>query len=230
MQIIPVIDLKDGRAVHAMQGQRMHYQPVSSALCPNSKPVAVLDSFLALYPFSTIYLADLNSITSQGHHDALIADLIASYPEVTFWVDRGYREEDFTINWPSNFIPVIGSESLGREQLESLTQISVSFVLSLDFLDSARVGPDELFSHAKFWPEKIIIMTLARVGSNSGPDFLKLNHYKNRYPAFNFIAAGGIRDRLDLEQLKYSGFKQALVASALHKNIINREDIRMLDN
>jgi phosphoribosylformimino-5-aminoimidazole carboxamide ribotide isomerase len=230
MQIIPVIDIQDGQVVHAKEGHREHYQPIRSPLCSDSKPLAVLNSFLALFPFSTIYLADLNSITSQGHNDALITDMVASYPEVTFWVDRGYREENFTINRPSNLIPVTGSESLHREQLDHLTSDTRPFVLSLDFLDSAGLGPEELFCHSEYWPENIIIMTLARVGSNSGPDFLKLNHYQNRYPGFNFIAAGGIRDRWDLERLKSSGFKQALVASALHTNKIACEDIRILAN
>lgn len=228
MQIIPVIDLQDGHAVHARKGQREHYLPINSPLCPSSEPRVVLDSFLALYPFSTIYLADLNSITLNGQQDALIAGLITSYPYISFWVDRGYREDNFTFSGQSNFVPVIGSESLSNNQFEHLPQGPEAFVLSLDFMDSTCLGPKELFCQSELWPKNIILMSLAKVGSSSGPDLMKLNLYKNRYPDFNFIAAGGIQDQIDLEQLQNSGINQALVASALHHQIISHEVIRSL--
>ncbi len=76
-----------------------------------------------------------------------------------------------------------------------------------------------------FWPDNIIIMTLERVGSNFGPDLYKLEEFCRQYPNKNFIAAGGIRNILDLMALSEIGIHQALVASALHSGNIGPEDI-----
>ena len=71
-------------------------------------------------------------------------------------------------------------------------------------------------------------MTLNRVGSNSGPDFKKLQHYRTKYPDKQWVAAGGIRSIQDLQALEENGIKQALVASALHRGRISSADIRRL--
>ena len=72
MKIIPVIDLKDGVVVHAHQGMREQYQPIGSNLCQSSDIYRVIEAFLGVYDFDTIYIADLNAITHQGDHDRLI--------------------------------------------------------------------------------------------------------------------------------------------------------------
>ena len=55
MKIIPVIDLKDGVVVHAQQGMRENYQPIKTDLCPSSDIYNVINAFLAIYHFDTIF-------------------------------------------------------------------------------------------------------------------------------------------------------------------------------
>ena len=97
MHIIPVIDFKDGQAVHAVRGDRQHYQPIHlhSRLTACSSIDAVMSGFLNLYPFRTFYIADLNAITGQGEHNALIADLLARHADIEFWIDNGSRLADY---------------------------------------------------------------------------------------------------------------------------------------
>ena len=47
MQLIPVIDLAQGRAVHAKAGDRARYQPVHSVLTPGSDgdPLALVQAY-----------------------------------------------------------------------------------------------------------------------------------------------------------------------------------------
>jgi phosphoribosylformimino-5-aminoimidazole carboxamide ribotide isomerase len=85
---------------------------------------------------------------------------------------------------------------------------------------SETMGSAKLFSSPELWPDSVIIMTLDRVGSHKGPDFVKLTAFCNRYPHKNFIAAGGIRNQQDLIDLKRIGIRQALIASALHNGSI----------
>ena len=63
MQLIPVLDIKDGIVVHAKLGLRTQYAPIQSPLCASSAVVDVINAFLALAPFKIVYIADLNKDT-----------------------------------------------------------------------------------------------------------------------------------------------------------------------
>jgi len=225
MKIIPVIDLKDGVVVHARYGNREHYQPINTQLCDSSDIHQVIHTFLNIYDFDTFYIADLNAITNQGNHDRLINDILARFPHITFWVDSGYRLYNKTSKRPGNYLPVLGSESYSDESILELKSFNRNFILSLDYSASEALGAKSLFYSQALWPDTIIIMTLSRVGSNSGPDLKKLKKFYEQFPHKSFVAAGGIRDKADLIALKQAGVQQALIASALHSGAIGREDI-----
>ena len=225
MKIIPVIDLKDGVVVHAQQGMREQYQPISTNLCQSPDIYKVIEAFLGAYDFDTIYIADLNAITHQGDHDRLITDVATSFPNIVFWIDKGYQRFN---KYPGNHLPVLGTECYNDKTVLELKAFNNHFILSLDYSMTEALGAKCLFSDPGLWPDTIIIMTLNRVGSNQGPDLDKLNWFCRQYPHKHFIAAGGIRNTADLLALKQVGVKQALIASALHSGAINRKDIKNL--
>lgn len=225
MKIIPVIDLKDGVVVHAQQGLREQYQPISTDLCQSSDIYKVIEAFLGAYDFDTIYIADLNAITQQGGHESLIAEVLIAFPSILFWIDSGYQRFK---RYSGNHLPVLGSECYSDETIRELKDFNKRFILSLDYSMSEALGPKNLFSDQNLWPDTIIIMTLNRVGSNHGPDLDKLYGFCRQYPHKHFIAAGGIRNADDLLALKKVGVHQALIASALHSGAISRDDIKNL--
>ncbi|WP_031435644.1 HisA/HisF-related TIM barrel protein [Methylomarinum vadi] len=224
MQIIPVIDLKDGHVVHARHGDRDRYQPLKTPLCSSSSLCAVMETFLDLHDFDTFYIADLNAITRQGDHAEQIHELSDRYGNIQFWLDNGSQLMEVDEPRASNLTPVIGTESqhhLGVKPRQN-------YILSLDFTGEERLGHPLLFENKDVWPQNVIIMTLARVGSHSGPDTVKLAEYKKKHPDKQFIAAGGVRDGNDLKRLIDIGIDKALVASALHSRAITGEDIKKL--
>ena len=225
MKIIPVIDLKDGIVVHAQQGIREQYQPICTQLCQSSDIYQVIEAFLGIYNFDTIYLADLNAITHQGGNERLITEVLDFFPHILFWIDSGYQRVK---KYPGNYLPVLGSECYSDETVLELKAFNNHFILSLDYSLSKELGAKSLFSNPNLWPDKIIIMTLNRVGSDQGPDLNKLKWFCGQYPLKHFIAAGGIRNTNDLQALKQMGIKQALIASALHSGAISPKDIKNL--
>ena len=225
MKIIPVIDLKNGVVVHAQQGLREKYQPIKTNLCQSADIYKVIEFFLAIYEFDTIYLADLNAITQQGDHDSLINEVLIFFPYIQFWVDKGYQ---ILKKYPHNYLPVLGSESYSDENILDLKAFNNRFILSLDYSMSEELGAKSLFSRPDLWPDNIIIMTLTRIGSSQGADLAKLNEFCSHYPDKQFIAAGGIRNTNDLHAIRLLGVNQALIASALHSGTISREDIQSL--
>ncbi len=222
IKIIPVIDLKDGVVVHAHLGLRDQYQPINTQLCHSADLFKVISAFLTLADFDCFYIADLNAITGQGHHEALINDLLKTYPQKTFWIDSGYQTVK---DYADNHLPVLGSESYNEDQLFELKAFKKRFILSLDYGKSEALGAPSLFSDQNLWPETIIIMTLNRVGSQQGPDLETLSDFCKHYPEQHFVAAGGIRHYQDLQNLRHIGIHQALLASALHSGSIVPVDV-----
>ncbi|NOT10230.1 MAG: nickel transporter [Methylococcaceae bacterium] len=225
MKIIPVIDLKDGQVVHAREGKRDQYQALKTHLCQTSDIFDVIQALVTTYHFDTVYIADLNAITQQGHHRELIKTVLIHFSELLFWVDSGYLEPTTSAKFPENYLPVLGTESYRDDNLQEIRAFDNQFILSLDYASLESLGPDSLFLSSAFWPKNIIIMTLDRVGSQKGPDLAKLISFRTRYPDKNFIAAGGIRHYQDLLDLQEMGVEQALIASALHAETISADQI-----
>lgn len=229
MHIIPVIDLKDGIVVSAQQGQRESYQPITSNLCNSSKIDDVINGFLSIHSFKTMYIADLNAITNTGNNHALIAEVVNQSPQVEFWVDNGTKTQCLSKIYAANYKLIIASESQNITNLQDNDFQIKKHILSLDFFPhQGYTGPVKLLNNPELWPQNVIIMTLDRVGKNTGPDLKRLKEFCKQYPEKNFIAAGGIRHEIDLLKLKGIGVHYALIASALHSGVINAQTIKKL--
>ena len=223
MKIIPVLDLMNGLVVHARRGRRADYRPLQSPLCKASEPRALIEGLLDLHPFRTLYAADLDALTGRGRQTVALEHLGRAFPELELWVDQGFPDRGERPSFPpwGRIVPVIGSESLDDQRLLSMAQLPRDFILSLDFRNGVLVGPTDLLERPDLWPERIILMSLSRVGSGDGPDFVRAERFVRRHPKHRFIAAGGVRNERDLERLEALGMAAVLVASALHSGTID---------
>ncbi|WP_415880531.1 HisA/HisF-related TIM barrel protein [Methylomonas sp. TEB] len=220
MQIIPVIDLKDGLVVHAAGGDRSRYQPIhyTSSICDSSEISQVVTSLLKLYPFPKFYIADLDAIGGQGNHDEIIDNLFSQYPNKEFWLDKGSSYQALAAtNRGINCKPVIGTES----QRLPVSLKNTDLILSLDFKHNQVLGHPGWLESPELWPDTNVVMTLDLVGSNQGPDFAKLSRLCQDHPDKHFVAAGGVRNVKDLMRLKTIGITAVLLASALHNGSID---------
>lgn len=229
MEIIPVIDLKNGVVVAAQKGKRDNYQPIQSLLCQSSTIESVVEGFLSINAFKIIYIADLDAITKSGNNQQLIKGVIKKYSQVDFWVDSGVKILEKSPCLMENHKLVFGSEYQMEKGIKEGRERMKGHTLSLDFFpNQGYVGPVELLANASLWPNDVIIMSLEYVGSGLGPDIERLGGYCQQYPDKNFIAAGGVRGKDDLLQLKKIGVKQVLIATALHAGKLTAEMIKSL--
>jgi phosphoribosylformimino-5-aminoimidazole carboxamide ribotide isomerase len=228
MLIIPVIDLSCGMVVHAKQGQRASYQPITSVISTSAEPETILSSFLELYPFKTIYIADLDAIQKTGKQNMLILKLAARYKQCEFWVDAGIEpiRNRLTDYSSSNIRLVFGSENkLSRNRLMALIKDNPELILSLDFIENKLTENNYLLQDTTIWTKQLIVMMLSRVGSNKGMDIHCLNNILKLAENNEIYAAGGARNRDDLIQLNSRGVKGVLLATALHTGAITKEDL-----
>ena len=230
MQLIPVIDLLNGKVVHAKKGDRKNYQPIQSLISSSSKPLDIVDALLAYYPFKQLYIADLNSIQkTDGNNLQLIKSIAQHYPDLKLWIDAGISSTSELAFWnDSNFNVILGSENFSGLDifLEVKNQLDADFILSLDFMPDGYKGPTELLRNTNYWPQDVILMSLTHVGANQGFNTGLINNFQAYVHSHKLYAAGGIRNADDLATLKHAGISGALIASALHSRQISIEDIK----
>lgn len=229
MDVIPVIDLKAAQVVHAQRGDREAYRPVRSQICRSSEPLDVVAGMLAVFPFRMMYIADLDAIQGHGGNMAAIRSIRQAFPSLRLWVDSGLNHPLTCRDWLSRDLGdlVLGSEAqhdttiLGTFEDNEYRRV----ILSVDYKDGRFLGPLGLLDARPDWPDRIIVMTLSRVGSGDGPDLEILQHWRAVAPAKQIFAAGGVRCGEDLLELASCGVSGVLVATALHQQRIGPVEI-----
>ncbi|HET7850281.1 MAG TPA: HisA/HisF-related TIM barrel protein [Pseudolabrys sp.] len=229
MEIIPVIDIKGGTVVHARRGQRDLYRAIQTPLAASSDPLAIASGLLALFPFTTFYVADIDAIMGTGNNQTAIAEIKQGFPHVRLWVDSGIADIEAAADWlaQSSDCLVVGSETLQNAAVLHRFGGDERVVLSLDFRGADFQGPPDLLKPDR-WPGGVIVMTLDRVGSNSGPDLARLRAIKTAAGTRQVYAAGGVRGMADLCVLDQAGIAGALVASCLHSGDLTAADLARL--
>jgi phosphoribosylformimino-5-aminoimidazole carboxamide ribotide isomerase len=232
VEIVPVIDLKDGVVVRARHGDRASYRPIHTPLSLSPAPLEVVKGLMSLHPFRTLYIADLDAIEGKSDGAAVISEITASFPGLDLWIDNGCADRsaaEALLAEMSSTSLVLGSESQRDASLVRALRESGRILLSLDFRGDRLLGPEALLAEPDLWPERVIVMTLARVGSSAGPDFARFDDMRRRSPTRRYYMAGGLRDHADLAAAEQAGAAGFLVASALHDGRLTGDDLAELE-
>ena len=229
MDVIPVIDVRHGMAVAAVRGQRADYRPLVTPLAAGSGPADVARDYAALFTFPVLYVADLDGIEGRGRNVDLPGSLAEAVPNARLWIDDGtpMRGAAVRISEEQNATLVIGTESLGGDHDVAALRVLPPdrYVLSLDFKGDRFDGPQTVLDEPQHWPHAVIVMTLARVGSNQGPATTFISEIVARADGRRIYAAGGVRNRADIEALHAVGASGVLIATALHAGTIKAGDL-----
>jgi phosphoribosylformimino-5-aminoimidazole carboxamide ribotide isomerase len=240
IRVIPVLDLKDGVAVHAVRGERSRYEPVRSVLSPSADPVAVAQAFQSRLGLGECYVADLDAIGRRGDHGAVVRALAQSGLGV--WLDAGVSSASEARQAAALGAAriIVGTETLGH--LDDLPAIVGAAprgaVLSIDLRAGKLLGgspavealdPVELASAAwRLGVRTFIVLDLSRVGAGGGVETGPALLVRQALPGAEIVIGGGVRDAGDLRALAEQGFDAALVASALHAGVITAATLAAL--
>ena len=226
--------------MHAVRGERERYRPLRSELVAGSDPVRVARTVREALGLDELYVADLDAIAG-GPPDREAIGALAR--EARVMVDAGVA--DVAAVRPLLELGaariVIGTETLADvAALERLRDAlsDAPLVLSLD-LRAGRVlspaaglaGLGAAEALARLGPSgvrEVIVLDLARVGSDAGPCVALVRELRVRFPELELLAGGGVRDVADLRALAQAGAAGALVATALHGGAIGPGELRAL--
>lgn len=237
MEIYPVLDLRGGKAVHAVAGQRHQYQPVQSRLTTSSDPVDLLKAMQDRLGLNQFYIADLDGI--QHHRPDWPQLRRLAETGATLMIDAGFRTLQDASLLEANGVAaraILGTESF--EDLDAVTsEHFAGGIISVDLRNgllqlagrSAETHQETdalIESLVQRGFRDIIVLDVAAVGTNQGiPTLPLIQDMQRRCPGARFITGGGVRSEACLQNAQKAGVHGLLVASAIHNGTLGRAEL-----
>lgn len=240
MKIIPVLDILNGVAVHAVGGLRSSYQPLKSKYCESPCPVQISENLKSRFGICDWYIADLDGIVHRRWNLELLNTMAGSLGRIR--IDAGIRQIEDLFELGSLVCSnrcIVASESLTDcSVLDSLVCMCEprQFVFSLDLVDGQLNAPTRAWGTrslmeiveyvADLGIQELIVLDLAYVGGEKGPGTTELCAGIHReFPHLQVMTGGGIRNCDQIKRLEQSGVDAVLIGTALHHGLLNEEII-----
>ena len=238
-RIIPVIDILNSQAVHAIKGEREKYKPLKSVLINDSNPTRIALKLKNEYLFNEFYIADLDAILQRKPNITIISKIL-DIPGVEVMIDPGIKtkkdiEKYFKLNLKSL---ILGLETLrdlkviiecleffdtnkivvSIDMYNEIIQTNIKEVRNQDILEIVRKIED-------LGVVKIILLDLFKIGQKIGG--ISALYLKIR-KAFSgeILVGGGIKDIQDIKEYRSNNFSGVLIGTALHDGSIKIEELR----
>jgi phosphoribosylformimino-5-aminoimidazole carboxamide ribotide isomerase len=238
LNVIPVIDVLNGKVVHAVRGQREEYRQLESTIVSSAEVLEVARAFKNL-GFSELYVADLDAIIDCSTNFEVFKQVF-SETGLKLMVDAGVTEikrgQKLLENGVSKL--VIGTETLkskrfvheavkrfGRRRVIISLDLKGDKVLTKLGFDDCRDAISLLREFKGMGVSQVIVLDLTRVGSGEGVNVLFVKRVIEGV-GVKVCVGGGVRDLDDLIELKKIGVSSALVATALHNGRISIRDLK----
>jgi len=239
MNVIPAIDIKDGKCVRLYQGDFEKSTEYSS------DPIGIAREFANLAA-SDLHIVDLDGARSGTQDNREIVAAIASSSRLAVQVGGGIRDATTVEHWLDAGVErcVVGSLAIMEPDTVKawLTRFGRQrIVLALDVKIDKRNEPivtthgwtrnseatlfeciDD-FMYAGL--QHVLCTDVSRDGAMSGPNFDLYASIVERYPDLSLQASGGVRHIADLEQLRRIGVPAAISGRALLDGKISAEEM-----
>ena len=237
MKIIPVLDLLNGIAVHAMRGERNKYRPLKSVLCPSPDPLELAKVFGSL-GFEELYIADLDAILENKEVFSVFTR-ISSETDLSLMVDAGINDlgkAERVLEAGASSV-IIGTETLtdigfAGEAVQALGEERV--IVSVDLKGGELLSRSEKIRSMnplrlvetleEMGVTRIIVLDLARVGSEQGANMGVVTEVLEK-TGVEVITGGGMRGIEDLEEARGLGVSGALIATVLHTGKLSAAEL-----
>lgn len=235
MEIIPAIDLIEGKCVRLSQGDYQRLTVYSDS------PLDVAKSFEAA-GIHRLHLVDLEGAKAQHIVNYKVLEQIAGHTSLIIDFGGGLKsDEDLRIAFESGAHMVTGGsiavkapevlekwiEQYGPERIilgadVSEGKIAVSGWTERSDLDLWTFLDDYMQKGI----QKVICTDISRDGMLQGPAIELYAQILAKYPKLHLIASGGVSSIQDLDELQAAGLPAAILGKALYEGHIQLHDLK----
>jgi phosphoribosylformimino-5-aminoimidazole carboxamide ribotide isomerase len=234
MQIIPAIDVIDGKCVRLTQGdydQKKIY---------NEHPLEIARQFEDV-GLMRLHLVDLDGAKEGAVKNWKVLEAIAGKTSLVIDFGGGIKKEsDVKIVFDCGAAyATIGSLAVKDETtfVHWLTSYGADkFLLGADVKDEKiAIGGwlettdiwvyDFIGKYVAHGMKQIFCTDVSKDGKLEGPSTILYKNIISEFPALHFIASGGVSSIKDLEDLQAIGCKGAIVGKAIYEGRINISDL-----
>ncbi|WP_153800716.1 1-(5-phosphoribosyl)-5-[(5-phosphoribosylamino)methylideneamino]imidazole-4-carboxamide isomerase [Foetidibacter luteolus] len=235
MEIIPAIDVIDGKCVRLTQGDYAQKKVY------NEHPLEVAKQFEDA-GLKRLHLVDLDGAKAGAVKNWKVLEAIAGKTSLVIDFGGGIKkEDDVKIVFNSGAaLATIGSIAVKNETefvKWLLTYGAGKFLLGADVKDEKiAVGGwlettdvwvyDFIQKYIEHGIQQVFCTDVSKDGKLEGP---AVGLYKNiiaKFPGLHFIASGGVSSVKDLDDLQQAGCSGAIVGKAIYENRIGLEELK----
>lgn len=235
MQIIPAIDIIDGKCVRLTQGD------YSQKKIYNEHPLEVAKQFEDA-GLKRLHLVDLDGAKQKAVKNWKVLDTIASKTKLVIDFGGGITsEDDVKIVFDSGAaLATVGSIAV-KNEFEFVKWLLIfgadKFLLGADVKDKMiaihgwlETTDKSIFDFIENYISKgvqqIFCTDVSKDGKLEGPSADLYKEIVTKFPALYFIASGGVASVDDLRTLKEIGCKGVIIGKAIYENRISLNELK----
>ena len=234
IEIIPAIDLIDGKCVRLSQGD------YNQKTVYNENPLEVAKMFEAA-GITRLHLVDLDGAKAKHIVNHKVLETIATKTNLIIDFGGGLKtDKDLEIAFNSGAKMVTGGSIAVKERETFLSWLekfgSEKIILGADakngniavggWLETTELPVVEFISgFYKMGISKVISTDISRDGMLTGPAFELYQNIMDRLPGIEIIASGGIATMSDILKLDEMGVPGVITGKAIYENKISLKEI-----
>ncbi len=234
IEIIPAIDLIDGKCVRLSQGD------YNQKTVYNENPLEVAKMFEAA-GITRLHLVDLDGAKAKHIVNHKVLETIATKTNLIIDFGGGLKtDKDLEIAFNSGAKMVTGGSIAVKERETFLSWLekfgSEKIILGADakngniavggWLETTELPVIEFISgFYKMGISKVISTDISRDGMLTGPAFELYQNIMDRLPGIEIIASGGIATMSDILKLDEMGVPGVITGKAIYENKISLKEI-----
>jgi len=235
MQIIPAIDIIDGKCVRLTQGD------YAQKTIYNVQPLEVAKQFEAA-GLQRLHLVDLDGAKAGTVQNWKVLESIAANTSLVIDFGGGIKqEEDVKIVFNSGAaLATIGSLAVKNETLfvQWLAQFGADkFLLGADVKDE-KIAVAGWLETTDIWiydfikkymahgVKQLFCTDVSKDGKLEGPSTTLYQNIIAQFPGLHFIASGGVSSIADLNDLQKIGCAGAIIGKAIYENKISLTELK----
>lgn len=232
IEIVPAIDLMDGRCVRLSQGDFAQKKEYSAAP----------DRMAALFAGAgvrRIHVVDLDGAKAGKPCNLAVLERIRASVGVDIEWGGGIKtESDVRAAFSAGASDVVCGTVAVREPdtFRRWLEIFPAMVLGADVRGSSLATDGWLKDSGKDISElvrsfpalkELVVTQISRDGMLAGPDVELYRRLKTEFPSIVLTASGGVGNMADIAALQESGADRAIVGKAIYENRITMEEIAL---